>query len=139
MRADVLVDTSIWIEYFNHRDSESGGALKGLLREKRVAITGVVVTELLQGAKQRSEFDAILDSIVALPFLDVTLNSWIEAGRLSYSLRKKGITVPTTDVVLANLAIENQYLLFSLDSHFDRIPGIKRYPGSALKASSLST
>lgn len=47
MRADVLVDTSIWIKYFNHRDSESGEALEGLLREERVAITGVVVTELL--------------------------------------------------------------------------------------------
>ena len=139
MKADVLVDTSIWIEYFNRRDSENGEALEGLLREERVAITGVVVTELLQGAKQKSEFDAILDSIVALPFLDATLNTWIEAGSLSYSLRKKGLTVPTTDVVLAGLAIENQCQLFSLDSHFDRIPGVKRYPKSALKASSPST
>jgi len=139
MKADVLVDTSIWIEYFNRRDSENGEALEGLLREERVAITGVVVTELLQGAKQKSEFDAILDSIVALPFLDATLNTWIEAGSLSYSLRKKGLTVPTTDVVLAGLAIENQCHLFSLDSHFDRIPGVKRYPKSALEASSPST
>ncbi|MBW2050582.1 MAG: PIN domain-containing protein [Deltaproteobacteria bacterium] len=139
MKADVLVDTSIWIEYFNRRDSENGEALEGLLREERVAITGIVVTELLQGAKQKSELDAILDSIVALPFLDATLNTWIEAGRLSYSLRKKGVTVPTTDVVLASLAMENQCHLFSLDSHFDRIPGVKRYPESALKASSPST
>jgi len=128
MKADVLVDTSIWIDYFNHRHSEHGEALEGLLREKRVAITGVVVTELLQGARQKSEFDALLGSILALPFLDATLNTWIEAGRLSYSLRRKEVTIPTTDVVLASLTIESQCLLFSLDSHFDRIPGIKRYP-----------
>lgn len=139
MKADVLVDTSIWIEYFNHRDSENGEAVEALLREERVVIAGIVVTELLQGAKQKREFDAILDSIVALPFLDATLNTWVEAGRLSYSLRKKGVTVPTTDVVLASLAMENQCRLFSLDSHFDRIPGVKRYPESALKASSPLT
>ncbi|MBW1784190.1 MAG: PIN domain-containing protein [Deltaproteobacteria bacterium] len=132
MKADVLVDTSIWIEYFNHRDSENGEALEGLLREGRVVITGIVVTELLQGARLKREFDAILDSIVALPFFDATLNTWIEAGRISYSLRKRGVTVPTTDVIIASLAIERHCLLFSLDSHFDRIPGIKRYPEHGL-------
>jgi len=136
MKADVLVDTSIWIEYCKRRDSENGEALEGLLREERVAITGVVVTELLQGARQKSEFDAILDSIVVLPFFDATLSTWIEAGRLSYALRKKGVTVPSTDVIIASLAIERHCLLFSLDSHFDRIPGVKRYPESAPKASS---
>ncbi|PIP47843.1 MAG: VapC toxin family PIN domain ribonuclease [Deltaproteobacteria bacterium CG23_combo_of_CG06-09_8_20_14_all_51_20] len=136
MRADVLVDTSIWIEYFNHRHSENGEAVEDLLRGERVVITGIVVTELLQGAKLKNEFDAILDSIVSLPFLDAALSAWIEAGRLSYSLRKKGVTIPTTDVVLASLAIENQCLLFSLDSHFDRIPGLKRYSIPVLKTPS---
>ena len=139
MKADVLVDTSIWIEYFNHRDSENGEALEGLVREERVAITGVVVTELLQGARRQSEFDAILDSIMAHRFLDTTLNTWIEAGRLSYCLRKKGVTVPTIDAIIAGLAIERQCLIFSLDSHFDRNPGVKRYPESAMKGSSPST
>lgn len=133
MRADVLADTSIWIEYFNHRQSESGEAVEDLLREGRVIITGIVVTELLQGARLKNEFDAILESILALPFLDATLNTWVEAGRISYSLRKRGVTVPTTDVIIASLAIERQCLLFSLDSHFDRIPGVKRYPEPVLK------
>lgn len=133
MKANVLVDTSIWIEYFNHRRSEVGEAVEALLREGRVVITGIVVTELLQGARLKSEFDAILESILALPFLDATLNTWVEAGRISYSLRKRGVTVPTTDVTIASLALERQCLLFSLDSHFDRIPGIKRYPEPVLK------
>ena len=81
----------------------------------------------------KREFDAILDGILALPFLDATLNTWMEAGRLSYSQCKKRVIIPTTDVVLASLAIENQCLLFSLDSHFDRIPGMKRYPEPVLK------
>ncbi|HDZ23837.1 MAG TPA: PIN domain nuclease [Desulfobacteraceae bacterium] len=133
MKADVLVDTSIWIEYFNHRQSENGETVEDLLRKGRVVLTGIVVTELLQGAKLKNEFDAILNSILALPFLDATLNTWIEAGRIFYSLRKKGVTIPTTDVVLASLAKENQCLLFSLDSHFERIPGLKLYPEPVLK------
>jgi tRNA(fMet)-specific endonuclease VapC len=139
MKADVLADTSVWIEYFNHRQSESGDAVEALLRDERVVITGIVLTELLQGAKLKNEFDAILDSMLALPFLDAKTNTWIEAGRLSYSLRRKGVTVPTTDVIIASLTLENQCLLFSLDSHFDRIPGIKRYPEAVPETPGRST
>ena len=127
MKANVLVDTSIWIEYFNHRHSQAGETVEMLLREERVVIAGIVLTELLQGAKIKREFDAILDSVAALPFLDATLNTWIEAGRISYSLRRKGVTVPTTDIIIASLAIENHCSLFSMDFHFDQIPGVELY------------
>lgn len=128
MKTNVLVDTSIWIEYFNHRHSEGGAEIETLLKEGRVVLAGIVLTELLQGAKIKKDFDAILDSVVALPFLDATLTTWIEAGRISYSLRREGVTVPTTDLIIASLAIENNCFLFSLDSHFDQVPGVKRYP-----------
>ena len=127
MNANVLVDTSIWIEYFNKPDSRAGESLENLLKQGRVLGAGLVLTELLQGAKIEKEFELILDNMTALPFLETTLNTWIEAGRISFSLRKKGITIPVTDIILASLALESHCLIFTLDPHFNKIPGIKLY------------
>ena len=127
MKANVLVDTSIWIEYFNKPDSTAGTSLENLLKQGRVLGAGLVLTELLQGAKIEKEFKLILESMTALPFLETTLNTWIEAGQISFSLRKKGITIPTSDLILASLALENHCLIFTLDPHFNKIPGIKLY------------
>ncbi|MFC1534218.1 PIN domain-containing protein [Thermodesulfobacteriota bacterium] len=127
MKPDVLVDTSVWIEYFNNSDSRYGESLEQLLIKGRVAGSGIVLTELLQGAKIEKEFNTIPESMNALPFLETTLNIWIKAGRISFTLRRKGITIPITDIVIASLAIENNCMIFSLDPHFNKIPDIKLY------------
>jgi predicted nucleic acid-binding protein len=127
MKANVLVDTSIWIEYFNKPDSNAGKSLENLLKEGRVFLTGIILTELLQGAKIEKEFESILESMLALPFLETTLNTWIQAGRISFALRKKGITIPTTDLIIASLSLENNCKIFTLDLHFNKIPRINIY------------
>ena len=59
MKPDVLVDTSIWIEYFNRPDSKQGGSLHTLLKNGRVIVAGLVLTELLRGARLEKEFKLI--------------------------------------------------------------------------------
>ena len=130
MKPDVLVDTSIWIEYFNRPDSKQGGSLHTLLKNGRVMVAGLVLTELLQGARLEKEFKLIAESMTALPFLETSLRTWIEAGRIGYSLRRKGVTVPTTDLLIASIALENNCLVFTLDPHFNKIPHIKLYKES---------
>jgi len=130
MRYNVLVDTSVWIQYFNKLNSKPGKSVEGLLREGRVVGTGIVLTELLQGAKIEEEFNAILESMAALPFLETTQNTWIKAGRISYTLRRKGITIPTTDLIIASLALKHDCLIFTLDPHFEKIPDIELYKNS---------
>jgi len=51
----------------------------------------------------------------------------IKAGRISFSLRKKGVTIPTTDLIIASLAIENHCSVMTLDSHFNKIPDLMFY------------
>jgi len=127
MKSNVLVDTSVWIDYFNKTDSMPGEYVEQLLKNGKVVSSGIVLVELLQGAKIKKEFDAILESMVALPFLETTLNTWIEAGRISFSLRRKGITIPTTDLIIASLALENNCLIYTSDPHFNKIPEIKLF------------
>ena len=127
MRSNVLVDTSVWIQYFNRLDSKPGKSVEGLLREGKIVGTGIVLTELLQGAKIEKEFNAILESMAALPFLETTQNTWIKAGRISYTLRRSGITIPITDLIIASLALEHDCLIFTLDPQFKKIPDIELY------------
>jgi len=127
MKNNVLVDTSIWIEYFNKPNSVVGDVLENLILEDSAAYAGVILAELLQGAKKQGEFNDILENIVVLPYLETTHQTWVSTGTLSYSLRRKGITVPISDLILASLADENDCLIFSLDQHFDSIPTVKKY------------
>jgi len=62
-----------------------------------------------------------------LPILNPTPNTWVEAGRISFMLRRKGIIIPTTDLIIAALALENNCMVLTLDSHFRQIPGIELF------------
>jgi predicted nucleic acid-binding protein len=122
----VIADTCIWIDYFRGRGPVSS-ALLGLIQEGEIVITGSVVYELLQGAKTKKDADLIKEATQALPRLAVTHDTWLLAGDLFFDLRRGGVTLPPSDVLLAALAIENDCFLFTLDSHFDRIPKVRRY------------
>jgi predicted nucleic acid-binding protein len=124
MKADILADTSIWIEYFNKSESKSGSRLQQMLAEGKVCGAGIILTELLQGAKIEKEFEIILNNYTALPLLKENLNTWISAGKISYSLHRNGITLPTTDLLLAALALESNCKIFTLDQHFMKIPDL---------------
>ena len=127
MKGRVLIDTSIWIEFFNRDSSQPGDLLQQLLLEGKAATTGIILTELLQGAKLEKEFEAILSIVSAVPVLEATLETWVQAGRISFGLRRKGITIPTTDLVIATIAIQNECQVFSLDPHFNKIPNLKLF------------
>lgn len=121
----VIVDTSCWIEYFNRQESKEAKVVKTLLEEDRVMITGVIIAELLQGAREEKEFQTLKESLITLPFLQETPYIWEEVGKLSFEIRKKGITIPLTDCLIAVLAKEEDCSIFSLDSHFIHLPNIK--------------
>ena len=91
MKDSILVDTSIWIEFFNKNHSVPGDALEQMLLEGRVLTTGIVLTELLQGAKVEHEFEAIKETLSALPFLEPSLTSWIDAGKIYHRLLGESI------------------------------------------------
>jgi len=133
MKPNILVDTSSWIEFFNIPDSKSGGVIEKLLLDGTVVTAGIVLTELLQGAKMKEEFDSILENMTALPMLKTTIHTWIEAGRISFVLRRKGITIPTTDLIIASLALENECHILTIDPHFKKIPGITLYAAADSK------
>ncbi|MFA5353233.1 MAG: PIN domain-containing protein [Thermodesulfovibrionales bacterium] len=122
----VIVDTSVLIGFF--KDTEGvAGAVEDLLQQGRVVITGIVLAELLQGMKNLREELLLDDFLLAVSTLELTTGIWLKAGRLALALRRKGITLPLTDVAIAALAIEHDLPVFTLDKHFKEIPEVRLY------------
>jgi len=122
----VLADTCVWIEYFRTRSALSE-EVKRLIQEGSIVTTGIVVLELLHGAKRAKSKDLIKDTLLALPFLETTRDSWLLAGEIGHTLRRKGITLPATDLLMAVIAKSNGCEVFTTDGHFKQIPDLDLY------------
>jgi len=123
----ILADTSVWIEFLRRPDSPDGRALRGILLEDQVVMTGIVLAEILQGTRSREDLERLSDLLGALRFLDADRNTWEAAGRRSHELRRQGLPTPLSDLLIAEIALSNDSLVFSNDSHFERVPGLRRY------------
>jgi predicted nucleic acid-binding protein len=122
----IIADTCIWIEFFKGRAPFSDELMQ-LIKKGQIVITGPIIYELLQGAKNKKDADLIKEVAQALPIVEVATTTWVLAGDLFFDLRRKGVTLPPSDVLLSAVAIENNYSLFTVDNHFNHIPRICRY------------
>jgi len=122
MNADrILIDTSVWIEYFRDRFSVLSNKVDEALSEKEVLVPKIVIAELIQGAKSEREVSIIRDFVEAFSVIDQTEETWFKAGYLSFNLKKKGKIVNLTDCYIAVIAQENSCPIFTLDEHFKHI------------------
>jgi predicted nucleic acid-binding protein len=124
----VIADTSVWIPFFNRPDSPEKATLDILIDADEIALVGVVLAELLQGCRTESERNLLSDSLTALPYHEVTRSTWSRAGELSAQLLRRGVTVPLSALVIAALALEQACQVYSLDTHFKKIPGLRLFP-----------
>lgn len=123
----IIVDTSVWIQAFRVDASPERSQVDSLLAGGEAAIVGIVLAEVLQGSRTDVEFSSLHSRLTALPYLQETAQTWVEASRLSFELRQDGITIPVPDLLIAALALEGDHELYTLDEHFQRIPGLKLY------------
>ena len=92
-----------------------------------VWVCGVVLFELVQGVRTEDEKALILNALSELEYIEMTKNLWQKSGELSASLKKKGLNLPLSDIFIASIAIEHKLSIFTLDKHFEQIPGVKVY------------
>lgn len=127
MKTKVLVDTSILVEYFRGKNLEIIDLVKELIINHRIVLCGIVFSELLAGVRTRNDQEIIEQAIDALDYAEVSRSIWIMAGEMASKLRQQGIKPPhMTYLIIAAIAIENSYELLTKDSHFDKIPELKR-------------
>lgn len=124
MNREMIIDTSLWIEYFKN-NPDVVKVVEAGLANSTIYITGSIVSELLQGSKTRLEFDKLSQCIDAVPYIECTMQDWIKAGELSFKLRKGGVTIPLTDMLIASIALNRHMAVWTLDKHFSYIPAVE--------------
>jgi predicted nucleic acid-binding protein len=136
VKPEFFVDTSIWIPYFRDGGAEYGDFIDALIDENRVHINGIVLAELLTGARSSAEIDHLSLALAGLKFVPNDRDSFQSAGRNGYALKRKGISVPLSDVIISSDCIDHGLVLVESDKHYAAIAAhlpLKRYVESGLR------
>jgi len=124
----ILVDTSVLIGYFKGSKGTPYDKMNYLIDEEMpFGICHYVYQELLQGALNDKEFNLLKDYLGSIPFYDLRYGkeSFENAALMYMNCRKKGITIRSTiDLLIAEIAIENDLYLFHNDNDYTNIAKI---------------
>jgi tRNA(fMet)-specific endonuclease VapC len=114
----LVVDTSVWIDFFSGR---SLPLLEDALALGAVILPPIVVAELVSGARKDSDRAALVDLLEDLPVHETPRDHWIRVGALRRRLLDVGEPVSTPDAHVAQCALDRDAPLLSRDRAFDRI------------------
>ena len=119
----VLIDTSVWILALKKGAVKEGvrERVEVLLREDQAATFGMIKLELLGGVKDRGEFSRLKGYLDSIFEIAADYGLWEQASEVAFLLRRKGITVPSTDILIASAALYSGMSLFHVDMHFGLI------------------
>ena len=116
----ILVDTSVWIDYFNGLASQETNLLDIALINDEVAIGDFILLEILQGFRSDKDYETAKGHLMALhQFSMLSPDIAIKAAENYRMLRKKRITIrKTADVIIATFCINNRIPLLFSDRDF---------------------
>ncbi len=117
----ILVDSSVWIDYFRGVPTPQSDRLDLLLGTEPLAIGDIVLTEVLQGFDQERDFNRALRLLASLVQVDIAGHRIAaQAARNFRGLHTRGITVrKTIDTLIATRCIEDELSLLYSDRDFD--------------------
>ena len=121
---EILVDTSVWIDFFNGINSPGARTLhKMIAAEDPVCITDVILAETLQGFRNTEEFESAKTHLLHFPIYSLqSPDGYVRAAQLYRACRKEGITIrKTIDCFIAQIVLDYGLLLLYHDNDFDRI------------------
>ena len=120
----IFVDTSVWIDFFNHASTEYAHHLRQLVEsDEDVCLADIHLTEILQGIHQEKAFIELKKYLLMFPVLRAQgIETYIFAAQISRTCAQKGTPVnKTVDTIIAAIAIETGVELFHKDKDFDVI------------------
>ena len=117
----ILVDSSVWIDYFRGTQTPATDRLDALLGVEPVATGDLVLAEVLQGFGSDQEFNQGKKLLSSLPVIELVGGDIaIQAAKNFRTLRAHGITMrKTIDTLIATSCIENGLVLLFSDQDFD--------------------
>ena len=114
----VIVDTSIWIDYF--KGGNKSGKLDYLINENIVVVNDLILAELIPFLKIKKH-RTVISLLNAINKLDMNIN-WDQIIEYQHRCLKKGINgIGLPDFIIVQNAIQNRCEIYSLDNHFKMI------------------
>ncbi len=116
-----LVDTSVWIAYFNGIAMPQTDRLDAALGHEAICLVDLILCEVLQGFQRQSEFEAAQTALLAFPIYPLGgVELALQSAEYYRTLRRRGVTVrKTIDCLIATFAITNEMWLLHNDRDFD--------------------
>ena len=117
----ILVDSSVWIDYFRSADTPQVALLDSLLGRTPLAIGDLIAAEVLQGVRDDREFKLVKQTLEAFDHIDLVGYDVAVKASLNYrTLRAMGITIrKTIDTLIATRCIEDGLTLLHADRDFE--------------------
>ena len=116
----ILVDSSVWIDYFSGNGTPETDFLDGVLGVNSVAIGDLILTEVLQGFRHDKDYRTakrLLEALTIFELLGTTMA--VKCADNFRKLRKQGVTIrKTADVIIASFCIEHNLPLLFSDKDF---------------------
>ena len=129
----ILVDTSVWIDFFAGRNFPHVAALEQFILENEdLALCGIILTEILQGIADDTTHRRVRHYLNPLIMLPMSEAVFVRAADIYRKLRKQGITIrKSNDCIIAASALEHHCQLLHNDKDFT--PIAKHYPLKIVK------
>lgn len=112
----LLVDTSVWVDYFNGIENPQTNYLHTNLDQTPILIGDLILAEVLQGLRNDSDFEKVrraLGKYIQVSMVNAPLA--VQSARNYRLLRQKGLTVrKTMDSLIATYCIENDHQLLPM-------------------------
>jgi predicted nucleic acid-binding protein len=124
MSDPILIDTSVWIDFFNGIESDNTKIFSDYLEnDLPIYICPVIIQEILQGIKSDKEYKQVKDYLFALNVLnDDAIESALGAVKIYRKLRQKGISIrKSNDCLIACYAMKYSLKILHKDRDFDNI------------------
>ena len=116
-----LIDSSVWIEFLRSDGSQNiKGIVHDLIEKDKVSTCGVIVVEILRGARNKKDFDALSETFNSIPQIPLDSEVIERAAMWGFSMDRKGYQVPTTDLFIASAAYKRVKILH-IDQDFEVI------------------
>ena len=118
----ILVDSSAFVEYYRPSGSRSvRAAVAEAVEADLVAVNGIIQVEILAFASAQTNYRKLLSDFKLLHWLELRESDFDLASELGFTLRRKAITIPANDLIIAASAIRANALLYHSDGHYDTL------------------
>lgn len=121
-----LLDTTVLIDILRDKTKRASDRLATVVGEDDIYVSRHSEFELLTGARDNTDWLAISAFLAKMAFVDHGPSHWRDAARIHYDLRRRGLTIRNrTDCLIAQAAIEREFLLLHNDRDFETITNVR--------------